>query len=391
MVKRKVSHPNPRGKTQSKMSSRSCSQRAVLIGLMFLLSIVPNLAFDKPASAKFDVLAPPSHDYDCVFCHRNVRAQKLWAGTRTLNTEDLNETNKKNAQDWCDKNNHSLADLDGRYMCGRDRLRMSNGTLKDLALANKTTTQPVLQPTTPTRETDHAKKQQTSPKQPISLDDDDKGPECACTAGCHTGVRFEDMKKVPNSGKKCVVCNTTVVAGCVKIPYLAQMELLLDFQLLLPDNSNCRICSSHLDGEHLHKDVEITRNYGQFGCILSEENAQKLVNDLINLTKKFRKMNYLNFEVDGALSDDDYQLWTGWTKEQFDEMAKQLNGVNKSHIRTKREALAMFWIKLKTDLSYSQISSLFKIHNPKSDGRIIVSRSVESVADSMDKVFFCFF
>eukprot|EP00732_Lithocolla_globosa_P001046 Lithocolla_globosa_v1_NODE_456_length_3997_cov_19.695840.p2 type:complete len:372 gc:universal NODE_456_length_3997_cov_19.695840:3415-2300(-) len=339
-----------------KIRPRTRNQRIFFIRFLFLLSLL-NIDKEKSDSVKDSPLAPHAHDHECVFCQR-----KIWQTVRTLKVEDFNENKRKNAETWCYKNGLSMNDLDGRYACARDVLRLSNGKLPDIT--------------------------KKSGKPPVFINPNCTNPqEEIPPPPKSTGITLKDIKNVPNSGKKCVVCNTAVVASCVKVPYFARMELLLDFQLLLPSESNCRVCSSHLDGEHLCKDMKISREYGEFGCTLNEENAVKLVTDLIEGMQKYRKLAHLNFETDGALTDEDYRLWTGWTKAQFDEMASQLNGVNKSNIRTKREALAMFWIKLKTDLSCSQIASLFNIHDPNAGGRIIVSRSVESVADSMDKVY----
>jgi hypothetical protein len=68
-------------------------------------------------------------------------------------------------------------------------------------------------------------------------------------------------------------------------------------------------------------------------------------------------------------------------------MAKFLHQVNGSYSRTKREALGMFWIKMKTDLSFSQIASLFDIPDPMEDGRKKVSDAFHSVSKSLNVHF----
>jgi len=82
--------------------------------------------------------------------------------------------------------------------------------------------------------------------------------------------------------------------------------------------------------------------------------------------------------------DDDYITWTGWTKDQFDGMSQRLGGINSSVNRSKREALGIFWLKLKTDLYFAQIASLLGIQDPMNVGRRKVSETFKSVGRVLD-------
>jgi len=176
------------------------------------------------------------------------------------------------------------------------------------------------------------------------------------------------------------------------IPYFARQELLLDYGLLIADKSNCRICKDHLLGEQLKPDLNPTcKPSMNLDCELTPTEAAQVIKDLIGAMKKYRAMSHLDFGPDGGLTDKDYQLWTGWTKAQFDVFEEYLTGVNSSHRRSKREALAMFWVKLKSDLGFAQIASLFNLDDPAEGGRIIVSNAFHSVAEALNKNFVPFF
>lgn len=182
-----------------------------------------------------------------------------------------------------------------------------------------------------------------------------------------------------------------VTAGCAKVPYYARIELLLDHHLLLPPDSNCRICGDHLEGGHLKKDLAITGNYqlqDDSEAELNTDQASCVIKDLLESLRIFRKGDHLNFDDENAMSDEDYRLWTGWTREQFKEMLPSLPNVRNSSNRTVRTALAIFWIKLKTDLSFSQIGSLLGIHRGDTEaGRLTTSKTFESVTKELVENF----
>ena len=172
----------------------------------------------------------------------------------------------------------------------------------------------------------------------------------------------------------------------MQIPYFARQELLLDYRLMVKPDSNCRICASHLNGNHLKPDLAVIQANSDVSCELTTEEAAKFIEYLLSSMKEMRETPHLDFEG-GKLSDEDYRLWTGWTKEQFDSFIPCLIGMRNTKSRTLRESLAMFWIKLKTDLSFAQIASLFNIPDPGEGGRHIVSDAFHAVQDKLSENF----
>ncbi|CAF0973702.1 unnamed protein product [Didymodactylos carnosus] len=90
---------------------------------------------------------------------------------------------------------------------------------------------------------------------------------------------------------------------------------------------------------------------------------------------------------DPRFSEEDYISWTGWTKEQLIDMAEIIEPVmNESKHRSVFNAICIFWIKMKTNLSFRQIGTLFRVDCPDQDIRKRVSDSFHSVAAAFEKV-----
>jgi hypothetical protein len=102
-------------------------------------------------------------------------------------------------------------------------------------------------------------------------------------------------------------------------------------------------------------------NRQQLKAALPTETLVDLVDDLLTLLQEATRSPRLNFR-DPFMSDEDYEAWTGWKKNQFESMLKELTPYLRPSInREPIDALAIFWIKLKTNLSFRQIGSLFNI------------------------------
>ncbi|CAF3808882.1 unnamed protein product, partial [Rotaria magnacalcarata] len=94
---------------------------------------------------------------------------------------------------------------------------------------------------------------------------------------------------------------------------------------------------------------------------LSSQQAVNLINDL---TTELSRVKITPFITDNStvLSKEDDLSWIGWTLEQLKEMASLVESrMHSSKHRTPFEAMCQFWIKLKTNLSFRQIGTLFKV------------------------------
>ncbi|CAF1476298.1 unnamed protein product, partial [Rotaria sordida] len=85
-------------------------------------------------------------------------------------------------------------------------------------------------------------------------------------------------------------------------------------------------------------------NRPRLASSLSSSETIDLASDLLLLLHEAVTAPRIDF-LDSSLNDEDYLAWTGWTKEQFDNMyqiiAPDLHSSSNRHIRN---ALAIFWI-----------------------------------------------
>lgn len=400
---------------QHSPKKRKLNDSVPLVGSCLL---VVSLVF---LTAQDGIQQPKCDNEDCVICDRTTKS-KLRADRRILKISALKSEVLDHLNLWCSLNGKKPLQLDSGYICGQHRRALSRMELVKLdELAEHVDSHPScgvevsLEEATNAQwdhewkmleeerekvvklknELDTAKVQLQEDeielkKREITIEEERQKQEKQKLNMLKTdNVIVDDIIRVPNNAKNCVACGKKVVAGCVTLPEHAKHELLLDHGLLVVDEAHARICADHLDqeGKHLKSDLEITRYYKQ-ECRLSKDEASTVIEYLIGTIKEFRGARRLDFETSLNLSDDDYLMWTGWKKDQFDQMANSLQtGINESPNRTKREALAMYWIKLKTDLSFNQIASLFALRDPDSSGRRVVSDAFHAIAASLDKNF----
>ncbi|CAF1014916.1 unnamed protein product [Didymodactylos carnosus] len=86
-----------------------------------------------------------------------------------------------------------------------------------------------------------------------------------------------------------------------------------------------------------------------------------LINDFI-FELSHAKTTPLLSENDTNLLEDDYISWTRWILEQLKQMTTRVSPrMHSSKHRTPFEAIYLFWVKLKSGLSFRQIGTSFKI------------------------------
>ena len=195
-------------------------------------------------------------------------------------------------------------------------------------------------------------------------------------------VSLENVRSI-STHSVCVVCRKPVKKGCTRVPKLARIDLLVNHRCHVGESSN--ICIEHLQGNRLKHDIVVfSSNRNVSDTQLTSKSSSSLISSLLDVLKTERASPYLDFS-DPSLTDDDFKVWTGWTKSQLTAMhqvLKQRGSCKRSSIDT----IAMFWIKLKTNLSFNQIASLFNLGTDAA-GRMVVSRAFHSVAEQLNANF----
>ena len=182
---------------------------------------------------------------------------------------------------------------------------------------------------------------------------------------------------------KCIICKTEVKTGlCRVIPTEARFDLLIKFNVYA--DSASRICINHLVGNHLSGTVEWSTNKEEVEIGLTVDQASAVIEGFLKVAREREQGFALDFN-NPAFTDQDCLVWTGWTKSQFQSMLDCLQTTQDSCQRDKSTALLIFWVKLKTGLSFQQIASL--LNKNTDSGLKMVSRAFRTVTSDLDSHF----
>ena len=180
------------------------------------------------------------------------------------------------------------------------------------------------------------------------------------------------------SHRECIICQQYVEAGLVYLPNLAKQQLIFFHKLWCPEET--RICSEHLIGDDLHPDVIVNLTNR---CPLSErlsDRGDQVINDLRLVSHSVSEHDPLPRLDFTRLTDKDCKAWTGWTLEELidihDVCAPRLSALSSVSIES---ALVLFWAKVKTNISWPQLSTLCGVPKPT------VSRLFHSVLEALSK------
>ena len=191
-------------------------------------------------------------------------------------------------------------------------------------------------------------------------------------------MEIAGVKAFGSSHRTCYICRDTIKSGCKNIPAKARIQLLITHKLFAPEDS--RICASHLRDDNSLHDIEVSPGCRRERPVnFNTEDSSILIQQMMETMREAYGTAHMDFNT---LSDSEFQLWTGWQKENINNMLGYLRDMRDTNVRNKINALGIFWLKLKTDLSYDQISALFGFKH-KSNIQIII----ESVRNNLNKYF----
>ncbi|CAF3458200.1 unnamed protein product [Rotaria sp. Silwood1] len=128
--------------------------------------------------------------------------------------------------------------------------------------------------------------------------------------------------------KKCIICRSEVHAGSMVMPKSARLGLLVLKRMYTPHG--VRSCIDHLWNCRLLPDVELNMENRQTSIAkLQPSVLLQSINDPLGLLQEASSAARLDF-MDPELTDEDYLEWTGWNKQQFEDMFTLVS----PHIRT---------------------------------------------------------
>ena len=161
-----------------------------------------------------------------------------------------------------------------------------------------------------------------------------------------------------SSQNHCIICRQERdhLSDTITMSKPARLDLLIIHKLYVPHDVRC--CRKHLLS-YSRLDPEEADNRQQPKVALPTEKLVDLIGNLPNLIEEAIRSPRLYF-CDPSLSKEDYEAWTGWKKDQFQCMLQEVTPYLRSSTnRNLIDALAIFWIKLKTNVSFRQTGSLF--------------------------------
>lgn len=182
-------------------------------------------------------------------------------------------------------------------------------------------------------------------------------------------IHIEGFYGDGNDGEYCSWCLRTGTET-IQVSGTERMSLLCDYKIYC--STNAKRCVSRCVDFPAERINEPT-------CLTSNK-LSLLMNDLIDEVTRLKLMPLL-VENESVLTDDDYQAWTGWTLSQLKDMTSLIaDRMHPSKHRLPFEAVCIFWVKLKTNLSFRQIGTLFKIQTREENIKKRVGESFHATA-----------
>lgn len=180
------------------------------------------------------------------------------------------------------------------------------------------------------------------------------------------------------SHRKCTICLQYIDSGLVSLPELAKQQLMFFHKLWCPEDT--RICPEHLIGDDLHPDVIVElSNRSPLSERLSDR-ADQIINDLLLISHSASEHGPLPRLDFARLTDKDCKAWTGWNLAEL----KQIHDICVTNLpalscMSTHNAIVLFWAKVKTNISWPQLSTLCGVPKPT------VSRVFHAVLEALSK------
>jgi len=162
-----------------------------------------------------------------------------------------------------------------------------------------------------------------------------------------------NIKRTIKTHSSCIICNST--NNLKKITLRAQSYAFINSNIIIPSGARC--CSSHLSDGLLSEDaMKMLRVFSESTTMPIKE-----LERLIQEGRQIALNKDLDFDNVTSLSDDYYQLM-GVSRNDFEIMVNCIKKTVRSiFTHSYRTCLAILPVKLRTGLSHSILSVLFKI------------------------------
>lgn len=179
-----------------------------------------------------------------------------------------------------------------------------------------------------------------------------------------------NIRRTIKTHSHCIICKTT--NNLKKITLKAQSHAFINSNIIIPSGSRC--CSSHLCDGLLSEDAMKSLKVFSESTVIPVKELESLMQEV----RKIALKKALDFDNPTCLSDNDYYQLTGISRNDFEIMANSIkNSIHLTSTRTHRTCLALLLVKLRTGLSHSVLSVLFKI------SRRVIGKCIHTVTKAL--------
>lgn len=163
-------------------------------------------------------------------------------------------------------------------------------------------------------------------------------------------IQVPGYMRAPNTPRHCIFNNCVHATRC-RIPASIKTYIFCAYSLYIPDSA--RVCAEHLQGNAWD-------DLPQFCNVSHSFNAQQFTDICDMLRTAVQNGIKLDFNVRGALSEEEMHFWTGRKPDQFDAILDETPSIS---VRCKepRNALGIYLTKLRTGDSNNRLSTLFNM------------------------------
>lgn len=169
----------------------------------------------------------------------------------------------------------------------------------------------------------------------------------------------------------CFICRVTIGNGLQTVSFEDRYFVLLKKNIFIPEGARC--CPQHTVDRRLTADAvdQIT----PLTILYKEFNSSDVQLIISKWQMFFQQQRRFDFDDDRSLSESEYRSLTSLSKDQFDDLIRQISSfdIRNSSYRSIRTAIAILLCKLRLGLSNELLAILFQLSN-----RRAVARSIES-------------
>ncbi|CAG7786339.1 unnamed protein product [Allacma fusca] len=171
------------------------------------------------------------------------------------------------------------------------------------------------------------------------------------------------IRAIPTSQQLCCVCGNPV--GRRVISTVTAAVVWAEKNIYIPTNN--RTCAEHISNDVFTPHaVQLLMERSVVKTITHSDLLARVQDFLRTCVKSPPRISSPPLDFDSPLlTDSDYECYTSLTKDQFDFVLSFISPhMRDSQNRSIRNALAIFLIKLRMDLSQDQIAHLFRTNQP---------------------------